>query len=175
MEKEQCFILGTVSKVQGIKGKLIFHLEVDFPEDYSELESVYIENNRKLVPFFIEEIELLPKNYARVKLEDVDSAEAAQKLVKGQLYLPISELPELEDDQFYFHEIIDFTVVDEHDGAIGSVIEYLDIPANPQLLVNHNNNEILIPISDHFYTGIDKAKREIYVSLPPGLIDVNIG
>ena len=68
MEKEQCFTLGSVSKVQGIKGKLIFRLEVDFPEDYAELESVYIESNRKLIPFFIEDIEILPKGFARVKL-----------------------------------------------------------------------------------------------------------
>lgn len=174
MEKEQCFSLGSVSKVQGIKGKLIFRLEVDFPEDYSELESVYIESNRKLIPFFIEEIEILPKGFARVKLEDVDSSDDAQKLVKGQLFLPLTNLPELDKDQFYFHEIIGFTVIDKSFGEVGSVLEYLDIPSNPQLSVDHKGNEILVPISDHFYTGIDKVKKEIYVSLPPGLIEVNL-
>lgn len=175
MEKEQCFTLGSVSKVQGIKGKLIFRLEVDYPEDYSNLESVYIENNAKLIPFFFEEIEILPKGFARVKLEDVDSVDEAEKLVKGQLFLPIENLPSLNEDQFYFHEITDYKVVDETLGEIGSIIEYLDIPVNPQLLVNHNGNEILIPISTHFYKGIDKQKKEIYVALPPGLIEVNLG
>ena len=175
MEKEQCFTLGSVSKVQGIKGKLIFRLEVDYPEDYSNLESVYIGHNGKLIPFFLEEIEILPKGFARVKLEDVDSGDEAQKLVKGELFLPIENLPKLKDDQFYFHEIVDFTVVGEEEGEIGRVIEYLDIPTNPQLLVNHKENEILIPISNHFYKGIDKKKKEIYVSIPPGLIEVNLG
>ena len=175
MEKEQCFTLGSVSKVQGIKGKLIFRLEVDFPEDYAELESVYIESNRKLIPFFIEEIEILPKGFARVKLEDVNSDEDAQRLVKGELLLPIEDLPTLKENQFYFHEIIDFKVIDKDLGEIGKVIEHLDIPMNPQLLVDHKGTEVLVPISDHFYTGIDKEKREIYVSLPPGLIDVNLG
>jgi len=175
MEKEQCFTLGSVSKVQGIKGKLIFRLEVDFPEDYSELESVYIESNRKLIPFFIEDIEILPKGFARVKLEDIDSDIDAQRLVKGELFLPLEELPALEKDQFYFHEIIGFTVVDKELGEVGKVLEHLDIPMNPQLLVDHKGTEVLVPISDHFYTGIDKANREIYVSLPPGLIEVNLG
>lgn len=175
MKLEQCFNLGSVSKVQGIKGKLIFRLEVDFPEEYSKLESVYIEKNRKLIPFFIEEIEILPKGFARVKLEDVDSDTDAMPLVKGQLFLPIEQLPELKDDQFYYHEIVGFTVIDDEEGSVGSVIEHLDFPANPQLLVDFKGSEILIPISNTFYKGIDKKKKEIYVSLPPGLIEVNLG
>ena len=175
MEKEQCFNLGSVSKVQGINGKVILRLDVDFPEDYSKLESVYIEKNRKLIPFFIEEITILPKGFARVKFEDVDSDEIALTLVKGQLYLPIEQLPELKEDQFYYHEIVGFNVIDSEEGSIGSVIEYLEIPANPQLLVDFKGNEILVPISAHFYQGIDKAKKEIYVTLPPGLVEVNIG
>lgn len=174
MEKEQCFTLGSVSKVQGIKGKLILRLEVDFPEDYRNLESVYIEKNRKLIPFFIDEIEILPKGFARVKFQDIDSDDMAKTLVKGQIYLPIDQLPELDKDQFYFHEIVDFIVVDENTGAIGKVIEHIDIPVNPQLLVDHKGKEVLIPISDHFYRGIDKAKGEIYVDLPPGLVEVNL-
>lgn len=175
MEKEQCFNLGSVSKTQGIKGKLIFRLEVDYPKEYSNLESVYIENNGKLIPFFFEEIEILPKGFARVKLEDVDSIEKAHKLVEGQLYLPIEDLPTLNENQFYFHEIINYSVVDEILGDIGTIIEYLDIPINPQLLVDHNGKEVLIPISEHFYRGVNKKKKEMYVSLPPGLIEVNLG
>lgn len=174
MEKEQCFLLGSVSKVQGLAGKLIFRLEVDFPEDYRNLESVYIEKNRKLIPFFIDEIEILPKGFARVKLEDIDTDDLARTLVKGQLYLPLDQLPQLEKDQFYFHEIVDFDVIDENTGLIGKVIEHIDIPVNPQLLVDHKGKEVLIPISDHFYKGIDKIKGEIYVDLPPGLVEVNL-
>ena len=175
MEKEQCFTLGLVSKTQGYKGTLIFRLEVDFPEEYSKLESVYIEKNRKLIPFFIQSIEILPKGFARVKLEDVDSEEYAKSLVKGTLYLPVDKLPELKSDQFYFHEIVGFEVVDSEEGKLGKIIEYIEIPVNPQLLVDHNGTEVLVPISDNFYRGIDKEKREIYVSLPPGLIEVNLG
>jgi 16S rRNA processing protein RimM len=174
MNKEQCFTLGVVSKTQGYKGLLIFRLEVDFPEEYSKLESVYIEKNSKLIPFFIEKIEILPKGFARVKLEDVDTEEYAASLVKGNLFLPIENLPELDKDQFYFHEIIGFKVIDDAK-ELGVIIEYIDIPVNPQLLVDHSGNEVIIPISDHFYKGIDKEKKEVYVSLPPGLIEVNLG
>ena len=110
-----------------------------------------------------------------LSLEDVDSDIDAQRLVKGELFLPLDNLPALENDQFYFHEIIGFSVIDNELGEVGKVLEHLDIPMNPQLLVDHKGTEVLVPISDHFYTGIDKAKKEIYVCLPPGLIEVNLG
>ena len=128
MEKEQCYDLGFVSKTQGYKGTLILHLEVDFPESYSNLESVYVLKNNKLIPFFIEDIAILHKGFARVKFEDVDTEEQSLALVKCKLYLPIDTLPELEDDQFYYHEIVGFTVIDSSLGDIGIVIEHIDIP-----------------------------------------------
>jgi len=174
MEKEQCYDLGFVSKTQGYKGMLILHLEVDFPESYCNLESVYVLKNNKLIPFFIEEISILHKGFARVKFEDVNNEEDARALVKCKLYLPIETLPALESNQFYYHEIIGFTVSDQKLGDIGIVVEHIDIPGNPQLIVLYQEKEVFVPISDTFYKGIDKDKKIIFVSLPDGLIEVNL-
>jgi len=174
MEKEQCFTLGYVSKLQGYKGKLILRLDVDFPENYKNLELVYLEKNSKLIPFFVDTIDILPKGYARVKFEDIDREEDAIALVKSELYIPLEHLPKLNDNQFYYHEIIGFRVEDEFLGDIGSVIEAIDFPGNPQLSVKYREQEIIVPISDPFYRGIDKKKKILYVSLPEGLVDVNL-
>ena len=174
MEKEQCYDLGFVSKTQGYKGTLILYLEVDFPESYYNLESVYVLKNNKLIPFFVEDISILHKGFARVKFEDVNSEDDARALVKCKLYLPIETLPELENDQFYYHEIVGFTVSDSTLGEIGTVVEHIDIPGNPQLVVLHKEKEVFVPISDTFYKGIDKDKKIIFVSLPEGLIEVNL-
>ncbi|RLD27561.1 MAG: 16S rRNA processing protein RimM [Bacteroidetes bacterium] len=174
MEKEQCYDLGFVSKTQGYKGTLILHLEVDFPESYSNLESVYVQKNNKLIPFFIKDITILHKGFARVNFEDINNEEDARALIKCKLYLPIETLPELDADQFYYHEIIGFAVIDNALGEIGTVVEHIDIPGNPQLVVLHQEKEVFIPISDTFYRGINKIKKEIFVTLPEGLIEANL-
>lgn len=174
MEKEHCYELGFVSKTQGYKGVLILFLDVDFPESYRNLESVYVEQNNKLIPFFIDSIAILHKGFARVKFEDLDSEEDALALVKHKLYLPEKLLPNLKSDQFYFHEIVGYTVIDDNFGEVGKVIEAIEFPSNPQLLVAHGDKEVFVPISDNFYKGIDKKKKEIFVSLPDGLIEVNL-
>jgi 16S rRNA processing protein RimM len=174
MNKEHCFRLGMISKSQGYKGMLIIHLDVDFPETYNNLESVYVDKNHKLIPFFIEEITVLHKGFARVKFEDVDTEEDARALVKCGLYLPVESLPKLNADQFYYHEVIGYTVNDQILGNVGTVSDVIDIPGNAQLVVLHQQTEVFIPISDNFYKGIDKDKKIIFVSLPKGLIEVNL-
>jgi 16S rRNA processing protein RimM len=95
-------------------------------------------------------------------------------LVKCGLYLPVESLPKLNADQFYYHEVIGYTVNDQILGNVGTVSDVIDIPGNAQLVVLHQQTEVFIPISDNFYKGIDKDKKIIFVSLPKGLIEVNL-
>ncbi len=57
MNKEACFQLGYVAKIHGIHGEVSIVLDVDNPEYYQNLESVFVEFNSRLVPFFIEHMQ----------------------------------------------------------------------------------------------------------------------
>jgi 16S rRNA processing protein RimM len=50
MTKEDCFELGKITKTHGVKGEVILWLDVDFPEDYEEMDSVFLEVRGELVP-----------------------------------------------------------------------------------------------------------------------------
>ena len=93
------------------RGKLNLFLDADFPEEYQHMESVFValEGSGTLIPFFIEHISIT-ENKTIVKFEDIDTVEQAEELVKATLYLPLQDLPALEAGQFYYHEIIGFSV-----------------------------------------------------------------
>ena len=76
MKKEDCFNVGYVSRRVGNKGDLAFILDVDNPERYKKIESVFIEINNSLIPFFIKKI-VISRNFATVTLEDIDTLERA--------------------------------------------------------------------------------------------------
>src|SRR5690606_24957509 len=99
MQKEDCYYVGKITKPHGFKGNLIVHLETDEPELYENMESVFIETNGMLVPFFFEFAQVHGNNKLLVKFEDV-SAEEAERLVNKELYLPLDTLPELEGNDF---------------------------------------------------------------------------
>ncbi|TVR40072.1 MAG: 16S rRNA processing protein RimM [Cryomorphaceae bacterium] len=174
MRKEDCFYIGLVSKTYSYRGELIFHLEVNNPADFQELESVFVERHDKLIPFFIEHMLFdRPGAYARVKLEGVDDEHTARSLIRCALYLPLSMKPEDEDPDEDPSVLIGYTVWDEELGDIGKVIDYYDHHVNPLIEVSGKRGKALIPLQDAFILEIDTDKEQLKVSIPEELFGLN--
>lgn len=171
MDFEACFQVGYVSKVHGIKGEVQVYLDVDMPENYKKLESVYVDLNNKLVPFFITRFSLVGQK-AVVKFEEVDSIEQAEDLKNKGLYLPLEKLPPLTGNQFYFHEIIGYTVVDSNEGELGKIMNVYNLPHQDLIGMEFKSKEVLIPISDEIISAVDHERKELKVQLPEGLLQV---
>ena len=171
MTKDDCYELGKVVKTHGLKGELSIYLDVDVPEEYEELDSLLVEREGQLVPYFVEALNLQGQR-AIVKLEDVNDITAASELVGCPLWLTLDNLPELDDDQFYYHEIVGFQVVDEEKGPIGPIVSVATLPHQDLLVVDHQSHEVLIPITDAIVLGHDAEAKRLNVRLPEGLLDV---
>jgi 16S rRNA processing protein RimM len=172
MTKEDCYLLGKLTKTHGLKGELAIWLDVDYPEDYEELDSVLLEIKGELVPHFIEEIQIRP-NKSIIKFEDIDTIEEAQKLVNCDIYLPEANLPELEDEnQFYYHEIIDYDVIDEVKGKLGKVLAVYTSDRQDLIAMQYEGKEVLIPIVDEIVKTVNREKKELYTNLPNGLLEL---
>lgn len=172
MQKKDCFYLGKIVKKYSFKGEILVKLDTDEPGLYEHMESVFIDLRGNLVPFFIESSQLHKSELLRIKFEDVDTEEDADTILKSELYLPLEFLPKLEDDKFYFHEIIGFKVEDQNFGHVGVVKAVNDSTAQSLFEIDRNGIEILIPMNDEFIIKVDKPNQVIYVRTPTGLIDL---
>lgn len=172
MKKEDCFYLGKIVKKYSFKGEVLVKLDTDEPELYEKLESVFIAMGNDLVPFFIEESSLHKSNLLRLRIEDVSTEEDADALLKCKLYLPLSALPKLSGNKFYFHEVIGFAVKDDRFGKVGVIKGVNDTTAQPLFRIDREGKEILIPMNDEFIKKVDRDKRVIEVNTPEGLIDL---
>ncbi len=114
----------------------------------------------------------LQENKAVVKLEDVDSQEIAQSLIGCPVYLPLVKLPQLEDGQFYYHEIIGYQVVDAVQGRLGAIENVYEMPHQDLLVMHYQGKEVLIPIADDIVKSPNHTTKELAVNLPDGLLDV---
>ena len=169
--KNEYFYLGHITKSFGIKGQLSCYFDTDEPEKYADLDAVFIDLDGEKLPYLIENIQYRGANTFVIKFQDVDEEES-KSLIKAELYLPMSELPPLTGNRFYFHEVIGFTVADEQKGEIGTCREFLEVSNNPIMVVAHDDKEILIPASQQFVTGIDRDNRILHIQAPEGLIDM---
>lgn len=171
MKKDACFELGYIAKKHGLQGAVTIQLDTDEPENYTSLESVFVEIDQKLVPFFIDSISI-HADRALVKFEEIDDADSAEELKGAKIFLPLSLLPPLKDKKFYFHEIIGFSVTDKNFGEIGPVVDILDAAAQNLFLVDHKGTEVLIPVNDEIIEKIDRTNKILYVDMPEGLLDI---
>jgi 16S rRNA processing protein RimM len=108
----------------------------------------------------------------RVHFEDVNNEEEADFIMKAGIYLPLNLLPKLEGNQFYFHEIIGFHVIDEIHGDVGVLVYINDKAAQPMFEIENGDVEIFIPMIDDFIKKIDRENKQIHVKTPEGLIDL---
>ena len=172
MRKEDCFYLGKIAKKFSYKGEVLIYLDTDEPELYVNMESVFVEFNKNLVPFFIETSSLHKGDFLRTRFEDVDSEEEADKLLGCEVYLPLTALPELEGDKFYFHEIIGFNAEDQRLGVVGQIVGVNDSSAQPLFEIKNGDIEILVPMIDDFIVKVDRQNKKIVLNTPEGLIDL---
>ncbi|TVZ58000.1 16S rRNA processing protein RimM [Flavobacteriaceae bacterium MAR_2010_105] len=174
MQKSDCFYLGKIVKKYSFKGELLLKLDTDEPELYGDLDAIFIDLRNNLVPFIIEASQFHKSELLRVKFEDVDTEQDADSLLKCDVYLPLEFLPKLEDDKFYFHEIIGFKVEDVNYGTVGIVKAINDSTAQALFEIDRDGTEILIPMNDAFIKKVDKKNKIIVVDTPEGLIDLYI-
>ena len=172
MRKEECFYLGKIAKKFSFKGEVLVYLDTDEPELYENMESVFVDLNKNLVPFFIENSSLHKNDFLRVKFEDVDTEEDADAIMGCELYLPLSFLPKLEGNQFYYHEVIGFDVEDQRLGVVGKIVSINDSTAQPLFEVLNGSIEMLIPMIDQFLVKIDRINKKVIMNLPEGLVEM---
>jgi 16S rRNA processing protein RimM len=172
MRKEDCFYLGKIAKKFSFKGEVLIYLDTDEPEEYQDMESVFVEFNNNLIPYFILNSSLHKNDFLRVKFEDVDSEEEADTIMGNAIYLPLKMLPKLTGNKFYYHEVIGFEIEDKRLGVFGIIQSINDSSAQPLFEVLNGTIEILVPMIDQFLVKIDRDNKKVIMDLPEGLVEM---
>ncbi|WP_281615785.1 ribosome maturation factor RimM [Flammeovirga sp. SubArs3] len=171
MNKDECFEFGKITKTHGLKGEVLIFADVDDPSEYEGLDVVFLERKGNLIPYFLEYLSLHNNRFI-AKFEDIETLEDAETLKDVQLYLPLSALPELEEGQFYYHDIINFKVVDQNLGELGVVTKVYTNSAQDLIEMDHLGKEILIPVSADIVQKADYEAKTLHTNLPEGLLDI---
>ncbi len=172
MQKEDCFYLGKVVSKYSFKGEVLVKIDTDEPEIYENMESVFVSIGNNLVPFFIDRCRLHKSTLLRIDFEEVKDEASADRIMGALLYLPLTMLPKLSGNKFYFHEVIGFTLLDKVHGDIGLIKAVNDSSSQVLFEAKKGDKELLIPVTDEIITKVDREAKTIYVTTPEGLVDL---
>src|SRR5690625_3907701 len=118
------FVVGQIMGTHGIKGELKVKQLTDFKERFSNGNSVYIKNEQDLKELRIDHSRQTNKGWL-IQFENYDSINDVEFLIGQTIYITEKEQTELEENAYYYHEIIGCqvqTVEGEHIGHIDSIL-----------------------------------------------------
>lgn len=172
--KNNCVKVGFVQKPHGIHGELVIRFQEEYYETLEECPTLFLEIDNLLVPYFIAEQGLRFKSGESVitLLDWVDSDKKAKNLCGLSVYVDQKDLIESELEMSA-HALIGYTLIDEDLGVIGEITEVNDYSGNVLLSVEYQGKEALIPLNEDLIVSIDEDTREIVLSIPEGLFDLD--
>ena len=115
-----------------------------------ELQKIEIKNGREQSKTIVAHI------------SGIDTREDSQKLIGKDIYIDKEQLPELNEDQYYWHELIGFTVLNQNKESLGLVDYFVETGANNVLVVK-GKKEHWIPYIEPYLVSVDSKKKEIFV------------
>lgn len=171
MRKEDTYFLGKITRKHGLSGQVVLKLDTDQPEFYNQLESIFVEINGLLVPFFIETQKWQKNDTKIIALKNANEKMVEQVLGKNVM-MPLSTLPQLTGNQFYYHEIIGFQLLDENEKSFGEIQSVNDQSPQHYFITNLKGKEIVVPIVKDWILNVDRIQKKIQMQLPEGLLEV---
>lgn len=172
MNRQDFFEIGRIIKNHGIHGEVI--LEAKSPDLLKNIgESMAVEIDGLLVPFFISQIKQTSQERYRIKFDWIDSDQQTQKVINCPAFIKSTEI-EINNDQLEENlQLLEgFTVTDINHGELGSINFVTSDINNPLMSITYKKQEILIPIHPDFIKSIDQHEKTMLIECPQGLIDI---
>jgi len=114
------------------------------------------------------------KKGIRLSLKGVTTREASEALVGKEILMDKAQLPDLEEDTWYWEDLCGLEVVDRDLGRLGTIDRLFSTGADDILVIvdkkSPGSTEVLIPMNSHFVLSVDIDAGVINTMLPEGFI-----
>ena len=96
------------------------------------------------------------------QVKGINNRAEALQLIGKDLYINKEQLPKLDDDEHYWHDLTGFRVINKNKVDLG-IVDYLVDTGSNHVLVTKGEAEHWIPYIEPFLVSVDKHKKVISV------------
>jgi 16S rRNA processing protein RimM len=165
------FKVGKLVATYGLRGEMILQHSLGKKTSLKDLETFFIEEKTDtFLPYFIESTKIKNDKEIYVKLEGINTKEAAHTLIKNEVWLLESDFKKFAHQSAPI-SLLGFTLINEEED-LGEIMEVIEQPHQVLCKILFKNKEALIPIHEEFLNKIDKKNRQVFVTLPDGLLEI---
>ncbi len=155
--------IGRIVKIRGLKGEVKVILETDFPERLKARKTLWIGNTPdSAVEIHVKSVSIAPDS-ATYRFVGIETPEQAKPLVGKSLFVAESDLPKLNGDIAYIHELIGLRV-NSGETEIGKLTDVMKMPASDvyEILLT-SGKKILIPAIAEFIEEVNLTNGYVKV------------
>jgi 16S rRNA processing protein RimM len=161
---ENRIVIGRVSRPHGTQGEI--RIEYFNPDDlqfFSRYQMIFLQGD-KGSPQPYRPIAVRPhKKFILALLEGIQSRAEAEQLRGKVVLVDAAELPPLDADEYYWHDILGMRVVTEDGGNVGTITEIFPTRSNDVYVVREGEREVLIPAIKEVVVSIDTKARTMVI------------
>lgn len=165
------FKIGKLVAVHGLKGELVLKHELGKKSSLKGLQALFTEEKKNsFLPWFIETTKIKSEEEIFLKLETVDTREAAIKLTQKEVWLPEAEFKKYASKSSPL-SLLGYTIYNESK-PLGEILEIIEQPHQLLCRLQIEEKEVLIPLNEEFLIKTDHRKKQVIVELPEGLLEI---
>ena len=171
VQMAEYFKIGKLVAVHGLTGELLLKHELGKKTSLKGLEAIFIEEKKNsFFPWFIETTKIKSEQEIYLKLEGINSKEAAMKLTQKEIWVP-----EIDFKKFAAKtapaSLLGYTIINNNE-SLGEILELIEQPHQLLCRLEIKGKEVLIPLHEQTLQKINHKKKEVLVELPDGLLEI---
>ncbi len=165
--------LGIIRKAHGVRGEASVEAWSDSPERFTGLSAVTLvsPDESQTRDAAIESVRI-HAGRALVKFAGIDAPEDVRPLQNWTVEVPLTDARPLDADEYFLHDLVGLTLVDENGTSRGNVIEIEETGGGVLLVVEGPRGRFDVPFAAEICTRVDLDARTIAVNLPNGIEDL---
>lgn len=138
-EKTNFILIATIGKSKGLNGEFFLNSLSEPKENIINYINFKFSDSKKSIKFDY----IKPINKKLIaKLTDINDVDEIKKLTNKELFINKSQLPELPDDEVYWHDLIGMKVINTLNEDIGIVDEVNNFGSSDILMINSSKTSI---------------------------------
>ncbi|RFS19052.1 16S rRNA processing protein RimM [Chitinophaga silvatica] len=166
------FSIGKLASAHGLQGELILRHSLGKRSALKGVSVIFLEERKNsFIPYFVQSVKIKDHEQVFLKLEGIDTKEAAHKLMPAQVFLQEEDFKQQTASSAPL-ALLGFAVMDEQHGALGTVEEVIEMPMQVLAKVFIGGKEALLPINEQTLVKVDKKNQVVHLQLPDGLIEL---
>ncbi len=163
--------IGKLVAVFGLQGELVLVHRLGRKTSLKGLKTLFLEDKKdEMLPWFIESTRIKSEEEIYLKLEGLDTKETARKLVPKEVWLTEEDFEQFAGKSAPI-SLVGFQLWQGEEN-LGEILEVIEQPHQVLCKIDLNGKEALIPVHAATLEKVDKKKRQVFVVLPDGLLDV---